>query len=170
MSHEHNVELSLDEGYAFTVDWNDPALPALRIDEPPPLGGGTGPNAPRLLGAAIAQCLASSFLFCARKARIEVVAMRASARVTIDRVNGGRLRVTGVRVDLAPTFANPAARYDRCLDLFEEYCTVTASVRQGLDVAVFVDGVATKETRATQAALTSVAFAEANDIALAGAG
>jgi len=29
----------------------------------------------------------------------------------------------------------------RCLELFEEYCTVTASVRGGIDVAVEVEPV-----------------------------
>jgi organic hydroperoxide reductase OsmC/OhrA len=158
MTNEHVVKLSLDAGYAFTVDWDDPTLAPLKVDEPPPLGSGDGPNAVKLLGAAIAECLASSFLFCAHKARIEVVDMRAVARLRIERGNGGRLRVDHVHVDLAPQFADPAAKYERCLALFEDYCTVTASVRAAIDVTVHVNGVPTRET---------LAAANADDVALA---
>jgi organic hydroperoxide reductase OsmC/OhrA len=146
MSHDFTVKLSLDGGYAFTVDWDDPTLPPLRVDEPPPLGVGDGPNAAKLLGAAIAQCLASSFLFCAQKARIVIVDMHAAAHVNVARNDAGRMRVAAVHVQLVPRFADPAARYERCLDLFEDYCTVTASVREAIDVTVEVSGVPTRES------------------------
>jgi organic hydroperoxide reductase OsmC/OhrA len=138
---DYTIRLTLDDGYAFTVDFDDPALPLLRVDEPPPLGQGDGPNPIRLLGAAIANCLAASFLFCVRKARIDVDALRATATVHVTRSDTGRLRISGVDVELDPRFAaEPGARVDRCLELFEDFCTVTASVREGITVKATVHG------------------------------
>jgi organic hydroperoxide reductase OsmC/OhrA len=141
MEHEYTVRLSLDGGFSFTVDFDDPALPTLRTDEPRPLGGGDGPNPIKLLAASIANCLAASFLFCTRRAHIEVDDMRATARVRVDRNAGGRLRITSVDVDLDPRFRDPSARVDRCLGLFEDFCTVTASVRDGIDVTTRLAGI-----------------------------
>ena len=44
-----------------------------------------------------------------------------------------------LRVQLAPTVAEAdRSRLARCLELFEDYCVVTESVRDGIDVAVEV--------------------------------
>ena len=55
--------------YRFEVDFKTPGQPLLLTDEPAPLGGGAGPNPARLLGAAVANCLAASLLFSLRKFR-----------------------------------------------------------------------------------------------------
>lgn len=132
-----DIELRLEEGYRFTVDFGD-GIPTLLVDEPPPLGEGAGPNPSRLLAAAVANCLAASALFCLRKARVEVTGMKAHARARLARDLGGRLRVETVAVTLEPEVAD-AGRLDRCLDLFEDFCIVTQSVRNGFDVEVEVN-------------------------------
>jgi organic hydroperoxide reductase OsmC/OhrA len=142
MEGQSTVRLSLAGEYAFDVDFDDPSIPLLRVDEPAPLGGGTGPNAATLLGAAVADCLASSLLFCLRRARIEVLSMSAEAVVTKGRNEEGRLRITGIDVRLQPLLAEADdTRSLRCLGLFEEYCTVTASIRDSIPVTVQVTGV-----------------------------
>jgi organic hydroperoxide reductase OsmC/OhrA len=141
MEREYTVNLTLNSGYAFEVDFGDPSGVTLMVDEPPPLGGGEGPNPVQLLAAAITNCLAASFLFCLRRARIDVEDLRATARVRVARGAGGRMRIAGVDVDLNPRFADPNARMDRCLALFEDFCTVTASVREGIDVTTRMAGV-----------------------------
>ena len=60
---------------------------------------------------------------------------------TIVRNERGRFRIAGLRVRLLPGLvagAGARERIDRCLGLFEEYCIVTQSVRQGIDVQVEV--------------------------------
>lgn len=66
---QFSIELAQQADYRFEARFDDPALPPLVTDEPPPLGGGAGPNPARLLGTAVANCLAASLLFSLRKFR-----------------------------------------------------------------------------------------------------
>lgn len=139
---EVTITLRRRGGYAFDADLLGGAAPDLVVDEPPPLGAGEGPDASRMLAAAIGSCLASSLLFCLGKAGIEVGDLPVSVSFRKERNAAGRLRIGAVAVRLAPELrtANPA-RYDRCLALFQDYCTVTASVKEGLTVNVAVEAV-----------------------------
>jgi organic hydroperoxide reductase OsmC/OhrA len=133
------VHLQLEDGYRFHVAFDDPELPSLTMDEPAPLGEGAGPNAARLLAAAIAHCLSASALFCLRKAHVPVSDMTTTARAALVRNEAGRLRLGSVRVAIQPRIAlGDRERVQRCLELFEDYCVVTQSVRGGVDVAVDV--------------------------------
>ena len=134
-----NVSLDLDHGYQFTADFGVPGVETLTVDEPEPLGDGTGPNPSRLLVIAVANCLASSLLFCLRKAHIDVNGMAVAATGTLARNEQGRLRMTAVDVTLSPhVAAADQPRMTRCLQIFEDYCPVTAAIREGLDVNVEV--------------------------------
>ncbi len=139
---EFAVQLQLEEGYRFSVDFGQ-AFPALIMDEPEPLGRGQGPNAARVLGAAIGNCLGASLLFCLQRSKVEVRELRVEVAGTIERNEQGRLRIGGVRVRLMPGIAaGERERIERCLGIFEDYCIVTQSVRQGIDVQVEVAPVA----------------------------
>jgi uncharacterized OsmC-like protein len=97
------------------------------------------PKATHLLAASIAMCLAASLQHCLRKGRVPITELEASAVVTVERNESGRLRVKRVNVLLDPTVGlDFAGRLERCTTLFEDYCTVTESVRQGIDVRVTV--------------------------------
>lgn len=110
------------------------------MDEPAPLGDGSGPNAAAVLGAAVANCLSASLLFCLRKARVEVRSLGADVEVRSSRNERGRLRVSGVRVQLHPDLApGNEGRAGRCLQLFEDFCVVTEAVRGGIEVDVTVE-------------------------------
>jgi organic hydroperoxide reductase OsmC/OhrA len=135
-----DVSLELQDEYRFDVDFGLPGVPTLRMDEPEPLGAAEGPNAARLLAAAVGNCLASSALFCMRKARVPVQGMRVDVRTTLGRNEAGRLRVHGIEVTLHPQVPDDdQARIARCLDLFEDFCLVTESVRKGIQVGVDVE-------------------------------
>jgi organic hydroperoxide reductase OsmC/OhrA len=93
----------------------------------------------RILAAAVGHCLSASALFCLQKARVVVHRMRTDVEAATVRDERGRLRVSQIRVQLRPQIAGPNhARVRRCLDLFEDYCVVTQSVRSGIDVNVDV--------------------------------
>lgn len=138
---EHTFALTLTgkSDYEFSVAFDENGLPPLTMDEPPPLGDGRGPNAARLLGAAIGHCLSASLLFCLKKSRVAVSTFRATVEGTLVRNDAGRFRIGRVRVTLAPGIVDDRERVARCLGLFEDYCIVTASVREGIDVEVRVE-------------------------------
>jgi organic hydroperoxide reductase OsmC/OhrA len=133
------LELEQLEDYEFRVRFDAPDVPDLELDEPAPLGRGRGPNAARLIAAAVANCLASSLLFCMRKFRQAPGRLRAEATGTLTRNDRGRIRIG--RVDVTLHLADPAAsiaHFDRCLAQFEDFCVVTESVRNGIPVGVRV--------------------------------
>lgn len=140
MASDFTLRLDLQNGYAFTVQFDQPEVDDLLTDEPPPLGEGRGPNPARLLGAAVGNCLAASLLFCLRKARIEVAGLRATVRGSMTRNEDKRLRIAGLRVRLEPETVRPEDqdRMGRCFDVFEDFCIVTESVRHGIPVEVQV--------------------------------
>lgn len=134
-----SLTLTLRDGFEFAADFDQPGVPDLVLDEPPPLGAGHGPNAARVLAAAVGNCLGASLLLCLRKARIEVKELRVSVDGSLVRNERGRLRIGELRVALHPDVPpEQVERMGRCLDIFEDFCIVTESVRQGIDVQVTV--------------------------------
>ncbi len=135
------VSLSLIRDYEFKVSFDTiPAADALQVDEPPPLGGGNGPNASALLSAAVGNCLAASLAFCLKKSRVDLEALDVRVSTQIVRNENGRFRIGGIKVHLRPGLsAVDPARFARCRDLFEDFCIVTASVKQGIPVEVSVE-------------------------------
>ena len=136
---EFSIKVRRQDGFAFTADLTGDGTPDLLFDEPPPLGADLGPNAARVLAGAVGNCLAASLLLCLQKSRIDVGSIEATVHVTLTRNESGRLRIGGIRVELAPELQSQAPeRFERCLGIFEDYCMVTQSVREGIDVEVSV--------------------------------
>lgn len=140
------VEVRLDQQdlYRFSVLFGQDGVEPLVVDEPAPLGAGAGPNASRLLAAAVGHCLSASALYCLDKARVPVQGVQTTVTGQLERNERGRLRIGGlqVQIDVAVAEAD-RSRMVRCLELFEDFCVVTASVRNGIPVEVDVrpDGV-----------------------------
>lgn len=135
------LTLTQREAFEFVVRFDRAGVPALAMDEPPPLGEGRDPNAARVLGAAVGHCLSASLLFCLRKSRIEVSGMETKVNGTIERNAQGRLRIGEIAVELSPQVpVKDRERLARCVEIFEQFCLVTQSVREGIDVRVAVAG------------------------------
>jgi len=136
----HHVTLNLERGFEFVAEFGDvPKAAGILLDEPPPLGTDRGPNAAALLGAAVGDCLAASLVFCLRKMRVNVDHLTAQVSTHVGRNDDGKLRISGIDVELSPDVADTdAARLDRCEQLFEDFCVVTQSVRRGIPVNVTV--------------------------------
>lgn len=137
-----HVALKPEGRYRFRVEMDRPEW-SLVVDEPPPLGEGAGPNPARLVATALGHCLASSLRFCLERARV-AGEVSAAVDVEVRRNERGRWRIARVaaQLDLSGVEPSQRAAVDRCLGLFEDFCIVTASVRQGIpvDVQVRLDG------------------------------
>ncbi len=138
-SFSFKLELEQQSDYEFRVKFDWPAVDELLLDEPGPLGHAAGPNAARLIGAAVANCLSSSLLFCMRKFKQTPGTLRADVTGALTRNEKGRVRID--RYDVTICLADQAGaiqHFDRCLAQFEDYCVVTESVRHGIPVGVRV--------------------------------
>lgn len=133
------VELVQQADYRFEVRFDSPAVPSLITDESAPLGADAGPNPARLLGTAVANCLAASLLFSLRRFKNAAGPVRATATVSLVRNAQNRLRIGRIDVDLHLAAAAPDMRsLARVLAQFEDFCIVTQSVRAGITVDVRV--------------------------------
>ena len=138
MSGNTQVTITRQSGYQFLVDFGE-GLPQWLADEPAPLGEGNGPAPDHLLLAAVANCLSASLLFALQKFKQDPGRLVATASPLVERNDQKRLRITGMRVQLC--LGKPAAEIehlDRVLAQFEDFCTVSMSVRQGIDISVQV--------------------------------
>jgi uncharacterized OsmC-like protein len=141
MADETQFSLRLERitGYQFETRFDLDHLEPLVLDEPEPLGEDKGPNASRLVGAAVGNCLSASLLFCLQKAKQRVNQIKTDVVGTSRRNERGRWRIARLEVTITlDVAADHAERITRCLALFEDYCVVTASVRKGIQVDVMV--------------------------------
>jgi organic hydroperoxide reductase OsmC/OhrA len=137
VSEPFRVNIDQLQNFQFLIDFNKDGVTDLVTDEPAPLGEGKGPNPARLLAAAVGNCLAASLLFCLRKARLEPLAIRAVVEGDMVRNDQGRMRIRELRVRLEPTMdPDDVQNLSRCASVFEDFCIVTESVREGIDVVV----------------------------------
>jgi uncharacterized OsmC-like protein len=135
-----DLTLTRGEDYQFVVEFDGARMADLLLDEPAPLGGDAGPNAARVLGAAIGNCLSASLLFCLQRARVNVEGMRTEVRGRIARNEKGRFRIAGINARIVTAIpAEDQDRVSRCLGVFEDFCIVSGSVRQGVEIDVEVE-------------------------------
>ena len=125
------------KNFEFRVRFDKPDFPEWTLDEPSPLGEDKGPNATRVLAVAVGNCLSASLMFCLQRSKLMVDSVRAEVTPTTARNEEGRWRIhhLDVKIHIQTTEKDPK-RFQRCVDIFENYCIVTSSVRQGIPVNV----------------------------------
>ena len=132
------VTLRQQQDYRFDIHFDD-AMPVLTSDEPTPLGTGQGPSPVQLLAAAVGNCLSDSLLFALRKFKQQPDPIHCTVEAEVGRNPEGRMRVLHMKARLQ--LGVPAAsleHLDRVLSQFEEFCTVTQSVGQGIPISITV--------------------------------
>lgn len=133
------VEVEQEKDYVFKIDFGIEGIEDLIMDEPEPVGGGTGPNAERLIAAAIGNCLSASLLFCLRKSKVEVSGMQAKVEGVVARNEEGRWRIRELNVELTPEIeGDKVKQLERCIVIFEQFCVASQSIRQGIPLNVKV--------------------------------
>ncbi len=136
-SRRYSIIVERVENYEFRVRFDNPEFGKWTLDEPAPLGNNKGPNATRALAAAIGNCLSASLMFCLQRSKLVVDSIRSEVIPTVARNEEGRWRIQhlDVKVYVKMTEDEPK-RFQRCVEIFENYCIVTSSVRQGIPVDV----------------------------------
>lgn len=136
---QFTIDLEHLQDYEFKVRFDWDGVDELLLDEPAPLGAQRGPNASRMVAAAAANCLSASLLYCLSKSEVPTGSTRTTATCRLERNDSGRLRIGSleVKITIADELAN-SPRFKRCSELFEDFCVVTASLREGIPVSVDV--------------------------------
>lgn len=141
-SRHFRVDLQHVEGFQFrsqaSEDGRNHGAPYLS-DEADPVGAAGAPATPALLGSAIGHCLSASLLETLRHARIPIDDMRTEVTAVVKRNADGKPRIDHMEVVVRPTLQAPSSRVGRCEETFQKQCTITSSVRQGIDVQVRVE-------------------------------
>jgi uncharacterized OsmC-like protein len=140
METEFTTSLDQVKDYEFTVSFDKDELGKLTMDEPAPQGTEKGPNASRVLSSAVGHCLTASLIFCLQKSRIPLKHVATKVHTTLARNEAGRWGVQAIKVDIDadPLNEQDRERMKRCLEIFEDFCIVTQSVRKGINVEVAV--------------------------------
>ena len=128
------VHLQQQADYRFDIRFDD-TMPVLTSDEPSPLGTGLGPSPVQLLCAAVGNCLSDSLLFAFRKFKQAPEPIQCEVQAQVGRNEQGRMRVLRMDAKLKlGVAANQLEHAHRVLSQFEEFCTVTQSVGQGIPI------------------------------------
>lgn len=137
MNEEIHAHVRRDKGYKFTIAFDELESAKVVMDEPTPLGGSEGPSAAMMLSAAVGHCLTSSLLFCMQKSRAELKDIETDVETRLERNEKGRWRVGSIKVKIKPSVEGiEPEKFERCKGLFEDFCIVTASVREGVKIDV----------------------------------
>jgi uncharacterized OsmC-like protein len=132
------VELKQLSKFQFSIDF-DESIPKLLTDEPSPLGEGKGPSPVQLLAAAVGNCLSDSLFFALMKFHQSPEPIHTTVQAEVGRNAEGRMRV--IKMDAKLHLGVPAKKLehlDRVLEQFEDFCTVTQSVGQGIPIHIRV--------------------------------
>ncbi len=139
------IRLKRVDGMQFRAEFDKEQFPPLMMDEPENVPGGRDeyPNASRILAAAITDCLSASLTFCLEKSHAPLDDLEATTTVEIGRNEQGYWRVKQVDVELTAGFEKldetTLKRFEKCKEKFFNYCIVSASIKEGININVKVN-------------------------------
>jgi uncharacterized OsmC-like protein len=132
------VRLTQVENYGFEATFEGPPVPSVRVDEPAPTGGGTGPSPAQSLSVAVGHCMSSTLFSCFQRSHVAVRPITTTVRPIFGRNARGRLRVVRLEVAIHAEPVDPAdlPKVQHCLEIFEDLCPVSGAVRDGAVIAL----------------------------------
>ena len=132
------VELRQRSNYQFDIEFSE-GMPQLMSDEPAPLGEGKGPSPVQMLAASVGNCLSDSLFFALAKFKQKPEPIHTTVNALVGRNAEGRMRVLNIKAKLRlGVKASQLDHLDRVLEQFQEFCTVTQSVGQGISIHILV--------------------------------
>jgi uncharacterized OsmC-like protein len=137
---EKTVELEQREKYRFEATYPGQPFGPLTLDEPAPLGGSAGPSPVHSLATAVGHCMSSTLVNTLERAHVPVSTLHTVVEVEVGRNEKGRLRVRrlALQIQTAPLKEEDRERFDHCVAIFEDFCTVSGAVREGIPIATTV--------------------------------
>jgi organic hydroperoxide reductase OsmC/OhrA len=134
------AELDQVEKYEFTTHFPGSPHPPLEVDESPPVGGNHGPNPVQVLAAAVGHCMSSTLFSTLERAHVASSPFRTTVKAEVGRNANGRQRVLrmDLRIETAPLSEDDRERFQHCVSIFEDFCTVSGAVREGVTISVAV--------------------------------
>ena len=138
---ERAAELEQLEKYRFEARYPGRPFGPIVLDEAPPTSGGTGPGPGEMLATAVGHCMSSTLFNTLERAHVPVSTMHTLVEVEVGRNERGRLRVRrlALQIRTAPLRPEDRERFDRCVAIFEDFCTVSGAVREGIPIVTKVD-------------------------------
>lgn len=131
-----HTELKQVEKYRFSVAFLEAPFPGLTVDEPPPTGEDGGPNPVQSLAMAVGHCMSSTLVSTLERAHVRVTPLHTTVRATLGVNANGRRRVRELSVEIVtqPVDEGDRSRFDHCVEIFQDFCTVSGAVREGIRV------------------------------------
>ena len=135
-SPDAQTELAQVEKFQFTVTFVDAPFPGLTVDESPPVGADQGPNPVQSLAMAVGHCMSSTLVSTLERAHVRVSPLHTTVRATVGVNDKGRRRVRRLAVEIAtqPVDEADRNRFDHCVEIFPDFCTVSGAVREGIAI------------------------------------
>jgi organic hydroperoxide reductase OsmC/OhrA len=135
-SDDGHTELVQVEKYRFKVTFAEAPFPGITVDEPAPSGGDAGPNPVQALAMAVGHCMSSTLVNTLERAHVRVTPIHTSVRATVGLNDKGRRRVQLLQVEIAtqPLDEADRTRFDHCVEIFADFCTVSGAVRNGIPI------------------------------------
>ncbi|MCI4360384.1 MAG: OsmC family protein [Thermoplasmata archaeon] len=133
---EGRIELEQVERYRFNVHFPDAPFPGLTVDEPAPTGSDHGPSPVQALAMAVGHCMSSTLVNTLERARVPVTPLRTTVEATVGVTALGRRRVQrlDVRISTRPISEDDRSRFEHCVEIFPDFCTVSGAVRDGIPI------------------------------------
>lgn len=136
------VGIRLEEEMIFKCDLGQIKLNNLFIDEQHKKSKDKiGPNPSKLLALSILGCMAASFAFCLQKKNFSLPDIEGKAVITSKRNKKGFWRLKKIDIVLNPTIESPEMykRVDQCKKFFEQFCIISESIREGIEINTTVN-------------------------------
>lgn len=136
------VHIDFVEGFKFSSQaYEGDVLHGATVltDEPDPIGSNAGPSTPAMLAMAVGHCLTASLIETLRHAGIHTISSRTEAVSVVSPNEDGNPRIKEIRVEIVPVLPKASGNIQRCIDVFENYCTVCQSIRPAVPVHVTVN-------------------------------
>ena len=130
------TNLTQVEKYQFFVVFADAPFPGITVDEPSPVGQDRGPDPVQSLAMAVGHCMSSTLVSTLDRAHVRVTPIRTTVRATVGVNDKGRRRVRHLEVELVtqPIEEADRSRFNHCVEIFPDFCTVSGAVREGIPI------------------------------------